>query len=199
MKGVLRSPAKCDGSENPLLPAKADDFMITVKLLLLCGSLLLGQHLLRDRSGIPPVPPSVLSGKLYFQSNVEDIAVYFRGMIERITFDDISLIGIPNCKRAGRSTEQLFKLPSSVYEASKLYPVRCLDLPDVTNMDWAGENDANVDPRRRQLWIAGGGAAAIGPGWLPFSILPMHGRTETEVARNLEGKPIYRIVFLCYD
>ncbi|KAL3764218.1 hypothetical protein ACHAWU_004030 [Discostella pseudostelligera] len=48
--------------------------------------------------------------------------------------------------------------------------------------------------QRAHRWIGMGGERAIGGGWSQKPLLPLKGRTETEVACVLDGKPVHRCI-----
>jgi len=48
--------------------------------------------------------------------------------------------------------------------------------------------------KRTQDWIAMGGERAIGEGWTRSPILPRNGRTETEIACEINGSPVHRCI-----
>jgi len=50
----------------------------------------------------------------------------------------------------------------------------------------------NAVTQRAQRWVEMGGERAIGQGWSAEPLLPQGGRTETEVACVLDGKPVHR-------
>lgn len=51
-------------------------------------------------------------------------------------------------------------------------------------------------PKRARDWQENGGERAIGPNWSLKPILPGYGRTETEVACMLDGKPVHRCIMV---
>eukprot|EP00986_Skeletonema_menzelii_P003556 scaffold1118_cov150-Skeletonema_menzelii.AAC.2 len=53
--------------------------------------------------------------------------------------------------------------------------------------------------QRAQRWVANGGDRAIGESFSSLPLLPMIGRTETEVACSLDGKPVHRCLFVPRD
>lgn len=53
--------------------------------------------------------------------------------------------------------------------------------------------------QRAQRWVANGGDRAIGNSFSSLPLLPMIGRTETEVACSLDGKPVHRCLFVPRD
>eukprot|EP00985_Skeletonema_marinoi_P017364 scaffold9474_cov114-Skeletonema_marinoi.AAC.18 len=53
--------------------------------------------------------------------------------------------------------------------------------------------------QRAQRWVANGGDRAIGKSFSSLPLLPMVGRTETEVACSLDGKPVHRCLFVPRD
>lgn len=53
---------------------------------------------------------------------------------------------------------------------------------------------SGVPTQRTVNWIASGGQRASGHGWFDCPILPPVGRTETEIACVLNGKPVHRCV-----
>ena len=53
--------------------------------------------------------------------------------------------------------------------------------------------------QRAQRWVASGGERAIGKSFSSLPLLPMIGRTETEVACSLDGKPVHRCLFAPRD
>lgn len=53
--------------------------------------------------------------------------------------------------------------------------------------------------QRAQRWVANGGDRAIGKSFSSLPLLPMIGRTETEVACSLDGKPVHRCLFVPRD
>jgi SAM-dependent methyltransferase len=53
--------------------------------------------------------------------------------------------------------------------------------------------------QRAQRWVANGGDRAIGKAFSSLPLLPMIGRTETEVACSLDGKPVHRCLFVPRD
>jgi hypothetical protein len=48
--------------------------------------------------------------------------------------------------------------------------------------------------QRAQRWVAAGGERAIGESFSALPLLPISGRTETEVACSLDGKPVHRLL-----
>ena len=48
--------------------------------------------------------------------------------------------------------------------------------------------------QRAQRWVAAGGKRAIGKSFSALPLLPIIGRTETEVACSLDGKPVHRLL-----
>lgn len=172
---------KC--AENPLLPRNIDEFMISTELIAACASLLAKQKL---KTSSQPMSLSSF-GKLYIQTNVEDVAVYVRGLVENFKSREIGI----DC-----GFESIFTIPSSIDATYNLYRGR---YPyHATQMESWVDTEASAEclnTRRRQRWFADGGTMAAGHGWLCQSILPKHGRTETEVVREEEGKPVHRIVF----
>ena len=53
--------------------------------------------------------------------------------------------------------------------------------------------------QRAQRWVANGGERAIGKSFSSLPLLPMSGRTETEVACSLDHKPVHRCLFVPRD
>lgn len=53
--------------------------------------------------------------------------------------------------------------------------------------------------QRAQRWVANGGERAIGKSFSSLPLLPMSGRTETEVACSLDRKPVHRCLFVPRD
>ena len=159
--------------------------MITTELLVACGELLSKKH-----------NPLNFPGKLYFQSNVEDVAVYVKNLVETLRSKD------QQSESCGQADNPIFKIPTSVAVALSLYcgcnsGAKIEPEQEATWVESSEKLSTLVEARRRRFWEANGGSAAVGAGWLPCSIFPHLGRTETEVVRELEGKSVHRIVFLC--
>ena len=55
----------------------------------------------------------------------------------------------------------------------------------------------NSVTQRAKNWVATGGERAIGESWSAEPLLPLGGRTETEVACLLDGKPVHRCLLKC--
>ena len=66
--------------------------------------------------------------------------------------------------------------------------------PCVTE-DNLGQLGKNI-PKRARDWHEIGGERAIGSDWSLVPILPAYGRTETEVACMLDGKPVHRCIMV---
>lgn len=180
----IRSGDVGSKEENPLLPTTQDDFMITDELLVFASSLLSG---IRSNDNIDKY------GKLYFQSNVEDVAMYVRTKIEGIQSPLVYGLEPP------AQCCPVFKTPVSASASLELYTGAGgrSNLPKTLSWCTAKDTAECDETRRRQLWRARGGAEAVGKGWLPCSVFPESGRTETEVVREAEGKSVFRAVFIC--
>jgi SAM-dependent methyltransferase len=75
------------------------------------------------------------------------------------------------------------------HRAVSQHGMKIVDVPDsvLGTKDW--------QPTLRDLeWIRMGGERAVGPGWSSKPLLPLRARAETEVACEIEGKPIHRCV-----
>lgn len=110
-----------------------------------------------------------IGGALYMQSNVEDVALWMRRLVEANT-------GL-----------------EAPREVSKAH----LDRLGVGQQDqWASisPNEA-LSERQKRYFAYGGQMRAAGEGWLKQS--PMHpcSHTETEILCNIEEKPVHRIIF----
>jgi hypothetical protein len=189
----LAAPDRSACSGNPLLPTDLADFMVTRELLCVAGALLLGLHCpaaltLQDGMEFP-------CGKLYIQSNVEDVAIYMMRLIEDIKYSDVvaCLKHIPTCCT---NSSTIFSIPASAAAAHELYRPRGAVEIGIDH-EWASSTVELCQPRRQKQWVDEGGRQAIGSGWLSHSGLPLHGRTETEVVREHEQKKVYRAVLIC--
>ena len=52
--------------------------------------------------------------------------------------------------------------------------------------------ELDITTQRQKRWVAMGGERAIGSHWASGPLLPVRGRTETEVACSLDSKPVHR-------
>lgn len=107
---------------------------------------------------------------IFFQTNVEDVAIVVREIIE------------------ARKPTMFVLLPFS--ENSN--PHLC-DFEDNENQLCEDIRSNNLSQRGKK-WRELGGLPASGKGWLTTCFLP-HGRTETEVSYMVQNKPIYRCAF----
>jgi hypothetical protein len=105
------------------------------------------------------------NGYLLLQSNCEDVAVSMRQMaIDDVGFEYVDI-------------SELTSIDQLSCEGNNRHH-DCGTLPKL--------------PQRTREWMARGGERAIGPGWYGEPLLPINGRTETEVHCELNGIPIHR-------
>ena len=173
-------------SGNSLLPTRMEDFMVTRYILGIIAALLLGKH----------CTFATRAGKLYTQSNTEDVAVYMNNLIRSIRHSDIYGHS-PHDDTSENVDKLIFRIPTSATEACNSYLGTGGGKTEQSE-NWAPIvtfKDRGHEPRRQSRWIELGGERAGGAGWLSHSIFPEHGRTETEVVRAYEGKILYRALY----
>lgn len=147
---------------NVQLPGINDDdgFMVTRKLISLSIDIAL-------RNG----------SVFYFQSNVEDVAVYTRGLV----LDSISTKGVePRFISISEKEMMRGNLRSFNRKAEKV------NLDDISDISL---------PNRKLIWAAIGGPLAEGENWLRTSPMPRYAMTETEAVYQAGEKPVYRFAF----
>ena len=164
----------CTGSMsagNQQLPKSMEEFMVTKELVEELVSLLV----------MKTTPPC--SGVM-LQSNVEDVALF----MEKIFRDS------PHFNTTAGLRDLRFPV-----EAERCWNVIW------RSSETSGDSDAPmewfaltrpVDCLRQQRWVELGGRRVSGPPWLPRNPLRSSVRTETEAAYELEGRPVFRTVFV---
>lgn len=164
-KGERSMDTKKIKRRNVQLPGQNQNngFMITPKLVASCIKIAR-----RNRSVI------------YFQSNVEDVAVYTRGLF----LDCMREIGetvIPIEEK-----DCMCHIDSSMGQ-----------LP-YFNVERRPDNVESSDPslpKRKLIWDALGGERAEGSVWLKTSPSPWYAKTETEAVYISDNKPVYRFAW----
>ena len=112
---------------------------------------------------------------LYVSSNVEDVAIEMRAAVERAARGRLRAVGASELLQPSASAERgetAAADPRTVFA----------DLP--------------IGTLRQAKHAQRGGERAHGAGWLPASPLPRRARSETEVLCGLEGKPVFRCLFV---
>ena len=167
---------------NMQLPGLAD-FMVSPQLLSAA------ERLLR-RGGLGATEGELADGeskgRLYLQSNVEDVAVWMRQEVEAHT----------GMRAPTAEVQAGLGLLRGAGDAGELVAWA----GGVDGTDGVGEGVLTV---RQQRWLASfahghsSPPRARGAGWLAANPLPACAHTETEVACALEGKSVYRVLFEC--
>lgn len=160
-KAKKTDAGKASKQRNVQLPGIHEDngFMITPKLVSCAVAI-------SQRSG----------AILYFQSNVEDVAVLSRGMFENCGSNDfLATVVEGDCVNKSKSEKQ--KISRTVES----------NIDNMERMDSI--------PNRKIIWQSMGGMMAQGKSWLTTSPVPMFGRTETEVVYQTGSKPVYRFAW----
>lgn len=106
---------------------------------------------------------------LYLSTNVEDVAVHMRAQVEAAARGRLRALS----------------------QAELLRPA--------ADGDGASAARVGAPPLRQAKYAQRGGARAAGCGWLEASPFPRRARTETEALCELEGKPVFRCLFVPTD
>ena len=120
---------------------------------------------------------SRIGGVLYFQSNVEDVAVYMKNVTEKVVSKKTWL----NIKALGTA--------NAIERAKCPMPFECKSDEAIQIKNAS----TTCSTQRSKLYRDSGGERAVGKYWLKASPFPNYARTETEASYELDGKPVHRI------
>ena len=132
------------------------------------------------------------------QSNVEDVAVAMRDMVERAKPASEAWFEIPRFLVAGIATVEASGEVGNEYvcaaepHVGTYYDTGALGAK-LANLRWASLSGREACSQRQLLWIESGGRRAEGLGWLADTPFPHGAMSETEAVYRLNDRDVHRV------
>eukprot|EP00607_Mallomonas_marina_P010821 CAMPEP_0182421666 /NCGR_PEP_ID=MMETSP1167-20130531/7111_1 /TAXON_ID=2988 /ORGANISM="Mallomonas Sp, Strain CCMP3275" /LENGTH=713 /DNA_ID=CAMNT_0024599015 /DNA_START=674 /DNA_END=2815 /DNA_ORIENTATION=+ len=195
---LVRERNKEDCRGNSQLPEDLEDFMVTRSLLEKTLQLLQPKDnadlskscKIDDRKTEQSDLYKQVSGCLYLQSNVEDVAVTMRDVLLEVIHSRGYSVSLPS------SSRDIPWLPGWEDFRSDSKQAREEEALWVSSEEI--KTEGQTLSRRQRVWRAAGGTRAVGEGWLVRSPLPVYARTETEIMCQLNQKDVHRILYIVH-